>query len=1207
MEVIVRNLHDQVTEKQVDSFFRNVFEKLGLKTYVCQKLKGRNMATITILDVNKARQFLKMHGQTEPGAKGFHAVPKKLFHMGKPINCSVSNKSPDEFLLRSLKKEESDRYAASQSKKPKIVHGREDENHRPGNRNRRAFDISSLKCGQWDYVGADLAFVTYSQERKKGRMIFGPRSLLIKLWPQDPDTPLQQIEFSYDSVQSMTMGSKTNPSITFSLSEAPKLFESLKANILEVALQSLAIRNGRQVFTRRRITALSKEHETVVSSCLCYRIMLSNTADIAGVRALRHYPEIPDSISWDTSAVMRTPFTAQMTALHSALSTRYGNLTFDLKFQMQKLAQNGYLSPAKVVELLAVVSRHAKERDVRVVTQSVQTLFGQIPFAGPTTEASDLCLERLTQMLVENQESIIRGETYLPNLADQYDHIASVHKAMVTPTGVYLDGPEPEVKNRVLRKYSNFPNYFLSVSFLDEDGEPLRLDRQTSGEDIYHGRFKSVLQGVVNIAGRGFEFLGFSHSSLRAQTCWYMAPFTIGGSLIYAPAVIKDLGDFRLIRSPAKCAARIGQAFSQTFSSIYIPPEAIISIPDVERNDRTFSDGVGTCSTEVLEKIWREYPQARGLKPTIYQVRFMGAKGVISHDPRLQGSALCLRPSMIKFEGTKVSDIEICGAAFKPLPMFLNRQLIKILEDLHVPDKAFLKLQADAVEKLRMTTVSPINAATFMDRNSIGKPARTPWLIRKLWDIGLSFTHDDFLRNSVELAVLVQLRELKHRSRIRVERGVTLYGIMDESGFLQEGEIYCYTHNETGPKLLTGPVVITRSPALHPGDVQCVTAVDVPADNPLRALHNVVVFSSHGQRDLPSQLSGGDLDGDLYNVIYDDTLYPKRLSEPADYPTATPIDIGRPVERSDMTDFFIRFMENDNLGLIATLHQILADQSLAGTFDPLCIRVAGMHSTAVDYSKTGIPVKFLDLPRYPKARPDFQAPGPRVLVEKNINFEEEDLSTSPDEDDELNEAASYGPPKLRYYESQKVLGKLYREIDEHKFFEAIQEQSRMPSINRGKVRSLADAVWNYVCEKTALIQWEHYESWARDVRDSYEDNLVDTMFQYSTHPAHFVSEIEVFSGNILGKNGGQSKRQREFSKTMKEKHDRDMEYTVLCITRGDGDGDNGRAEALERSIACLYVACLPDRVKRKKIGALVSFVWIAAAVCLKEVEKLQGV
>ena len=123
------------------------------------------------------------------------------------------------------------------------------------------------------------------------------------------------------------------------------------------------------------------------------------------------------------------------------------------------------------------------------------------------------------------------------------------------------------------------------------------------------------------------------------------------------------------------------------------------------------------------------------------------------------------------------------------------------------------------------------------------------------------------------------------------------------------------------------------------------------------------------------------------------------------------------------------------------------------------------------------------MPNYPKARPDFQAPGPRVLVEKAISFEEVDSLTPLDEDDELNEVASYGPPRLRYYESQNVLGKLYRDIDEHKFFEAIQEQSRMPRLNPGKTRSLADAVWTYVREKTALIQWQHYLPWAKDVRD----------------------------------------------------------------------------------------------------------------------------
>lgn len=104
-------------------------------------------------------------------------------------------------------------------------------------------------------------------------------------------------------------------------------------------------------------------------------------------------------------------------------------------------------------------------------------------------------------------------------------------------------------------------------------------------------------------------------------------------------------------------------------------------------------------------------------------------------------------------------------------------------------------------------------------------------------------------------------------------------------------------------------------------------------------------------------------------------------------------------------------------------------------------------------------------------------------MEENINFEEENLPNIPDEDEELNEVASYGPPKLRYYASEKVLGKLYREIDEYKFFEAIQKQARMPSINPGKSHSLADAVWSYVRNKTALIQWEHYKTWASDVKD----------------------------------------------------------------------------------------------------------------------------
>ena len=176
------------------------------------------------------------------------------------------------------------------------------------------------------------------------------------------------------------------------------------------------------------------------------------------------------------------------------------------------------------------------------------------------------------------------------------------------------------------------------------------------------------------------------------------------------------------------------------------------------------------------------------------------------------------------------------------------------------------------MERLRRTTLSAVNAASFLERELVGKSARVPWLIRKLHYVGFEFFGGSFLRGVVELAVLSQLRDLKHRSRIFVEQGLTLYGIMDETDTLAEGEIHCRTDKE----VIIGKVTITRAPALHPGDVQVANAVDVPDESPLNALHNCIVFNQRGQRDLPSQLSGGDLDGDTYSVIYDPRLIPPR-------------------------------------------------------------------------------------------------------------------------------------------------------------------------------------------------------------------------------------------------------------------------------------------------------------------------------------------
>jgi hypothetical protein len=121
---------------------------------------------------------------------------------------------------------------------------------------------------------------------------------------------------------------------------------------------------------------------------------------------------------------------------------------------------------------------------------------------------------------------------------------------------------------------------------------------------------------------------------------------------------------------------------------------------------------------------------------------------------------------------------------------------------------------------------------------------------------------------------------------------------------------------------------------------------------------------------------------------------------------------------------------------------------------------------------------------------------------------------------------------------------------------------------------------------------------------SYETQLVDTMYQYSTHPVQLISELEVFVGTLLGKSGGiRTKRVRDMSMDMKEKFERDVAFTVSCIVNGSDEG--AKDEALERSIACLAVAVEEPGFMWERVRKLESFQYIAASVCLGEVESFQ--
>ncbi|KAL9096449.1 MAG: hypothetical protein Q9165_001446 [Trypethelium subeluteriae] len=1223
MDVFIRGLAAQSTLKDIEHSLRDPLQMLGIKAYHCMKMGRKGCAIVTFLHRHEATLFLQQHGTPQQSRQSRPRVQLKV--QGRDIHCHEGHHPSDEFILRSLRSTESQntitdsKTTASSTMKSYSA---------DQTRSSRTFAMNSVACGALEFVGQDPVFVSHFHDNRAGNITFGNKALAVNF---TSFTPAQAERFliPYYSIETIGTGTYSSPAITLSLRWAPRFYNQASTSLMEAFSQlglTLQSNQGNPPTQRSRVTSMGLSHVRVVDICFVYRIQLADRFDVPKVRQMlqrdqsppSHLPWVPMTLAPPVSLETQLKYLSDQLAV----GQQYISLDFRIKFQAQRLAQNGYLPPLQVIELLPKIVSIAHAQGNEKTAEALRILARELPFIGPHTSPDDLSISTLEGKIVDYAENYT-GVDSIYAVSKRHAHIVLIYRAQVTPTGVYLQGPDQDTTNRVLRKYPAYLDHFMRVEFMDEDGEKIRFERRVSYDHIFHGRFKGILADGISVAGRKYHFLGFSHSSLRQQSAWFIHPFfdKAINNVAVPSVIIRGLGEFSHIRSPAKCAARIGQAFTDTTSSIHIGQDGYKVIADIERVElvdqhglleplvRNFSDGVGTISWDLLRRIWREHKISRTLRPTLIQIRFGGAKGMISLDTRLQGEVLNLRKSMIKFESKDDWDLEICGEATRPLPMFLNRPLIKILEDLGVEAQTFLGLQTERINELRTLMTHPINAEKFLEENHIGRSSQIPSLIRMLNEIDLIYQADEFLTQFVEMAIIHQLREMKYRGRIRLDKtqGVTLYGIMDETGYLNEGEIYVPIERKgEGRSVLTdGKVAITRSPAMHPGDVQLVHATDVPEDSPLNALKNCVVFSSRGRRDLPSQLSGGDLDGDQYHIIFAQGLLPTQTYPAANYPRVAAASIDRPVEIQDMTNFFVEFMENDRLGQISNMHMQLADQKELGVLHPDCVTLAELASTAVDFSKTGIRItktskaNMTRLPKYSRSRPDFMAPGPRVKMQGRLEFDKED------EEMEKDDLLSQDDAGFLYYPSHKALGRLYRAIDEHKFLQEVRGDAQHITTllpNEPLVKSL----WEYIKRNTMVLQWEHLRDLANEIRESYEDNLIDMTYKYSTVPHHPLTEIEVITGIIFGRNeSGYSKRLRENNMEMKEQYDRDVQFTISRILH------NGRAtqvvseDALALATACFTVTMEKPRRRARRFGELKSFRYIAAALCLREIKKFQ--
>lgn len=616
MEVHIGNVPPPATEDGLKRFFKLYTNG----TFHVEKLRGKSYAFLFFLDPESGRQFLSLYGQQQFEKNMRVKSSPKLYFMGGPIYLHPSNRSPDKFLLKVLQKEQKERKGEITN-----VEERSETKH---NYNSSPVTIPclALSCGIWESIDDQLLFTSGWDYARAGEAKFGNSYMILTL----DSIPKQRVEFRYSAIHTIVYGTTPAPSITITMKEAPRFYQQQQNDITEL-MRAINLRGRMRISNKDRIrlASFNEKHRLLVGSHFVYRLTIP-THNLAkfmdDLQLLRKASDMPPLINISTEC--RYTFQAlgileEWTRLQSTIST-LKSLPFVIKFQLEALSRNGHLRPKQVLKLVPVVEGLVRRSSVSACVGAIRRLFNQIEWPGPGIEAESEAIKTHTEYLLDN----VSSPDGLIHFQDsrRASNTVAIHRVLVTPAGDYLYGPDPDTPNRVLRQYAEFHEYFLRVEFCEEDGEPIRFSPRVSNEKILNERFKDILEHGLVIAGRPYSFLGFSHSSLRSQSCWFVAPFqTDNGKVVTSSKIISDLGDFSHIRTPAKCAARIGQAFTDTPIAVHLGEDAYSRIPDVERNGRVFSDGVGTMSTSVMYSIWDCLPRYRLRDaPTCYQIRYKG-------------------------------------------------------------------------------------------------------------------------------------------------------------------------------------------------------------------------------------------------------------------------------------------------------------------------------------------------------------------------------------------------------------------------------------------------------------------------------------------------------------------------------------------------------------------------------------------------------
>ncbi|KAJ1346510.1 hypothetical protein KIN20_001310 [Parelaphostrongylus tenuis] len=708
------------------------------------------------------------------------------------------------------------------------------------------------------------------------------------------------------------------------------------------------------------------------------------------------------------------------------------------------------------------------------------------------------------------------------------DGYRKVRKLVITQSRIIYAVPEVIMANRVLRKHDHDGTRMIRVNFRDDDNQIMRTNKTSA--NLIDLTLKKHMHDGLKIAGRNFGYLGNSNSQMRDSGAYFLEKYSRMQKEEYKEKHGRDppctwqpkidkargmLGKFTEVESVPKLMARLGQCFTQTRivdapvqRDNYLTTYDFIGGSNKKGNMYTFTDGVGMISKDLAVKVAKEMRLDKCV-PSCFQFRFRGMKGVVAVDPVLDdiflwadkfnieppqmefGSwdvKLVFRPSQIKFKArrTTLESLEVVKYS-APVPVSLNKPFICILDQVSEMQSYDCHLRVtNHIEELVDNQLRGMARTMLREHDCRNKLKELPRRIdiSSLSTVaGFQLSTEPFFRSliraSIKFTITKQMR--KQQIQIPCDKGRTMFGVVDETGQLQYGQIFVqYTENinlkapppNASRKILTGKVLITKNPCIVAGDVRMFTAVDVPA---LHHLCDVVVFPMHGPRPHPDEMAGSDLDGDEYAVIWDEDLFLDHNEEPFDYTAEKPEckAINEETLSDDMIDFYIKYITQDSVGTISNSFLFQAD--LYGIKSEVCQRLAVKISQAVDFTKTGLP------------------PAPLV---KDWTIDENSGKEIPPEKNERQPDFHFGNDYDPTYRSPRLMGRIYRE------FKAIQDVLKLSEdIDEGD---------KIECDKCLIVDgWTAYEKTAEDQLAKYKGRLRAFMENYGIK-----TEGEIFSGCI---------------------------------------------------------------------------------------------